>query len=91
MRELLFKLAHRIIISSSSPSYTSPDRLYLHLSILRELNLLDDAHALLDTDIGKAICATSLSCNEIRREIWRSRGMMKEEGILAEARITERK
>lgn len=91
MKELLYKLAHRIITSTPKPTYHHPDRMYLYLTILRELGLLDDAHQVLDSDIGKTICATSLSCNEVRRDIWRLRGMTKEEGILAEARILERK
>lgn len=91
MRELLYKLAHRLITSSPTPSYQNTDRFYLHLLILRELKLLDDAHKLLDSDVGKAICATSLSCNELRREIWRLRDMTKEEGELAQARILDKK
>lgn len=52
---------------------------------------MDDAYRLLDSDIGKAICATSLSCDELRRDIWRLRGMTKEEGVLAEERISHHK
>ena len=91
MRELLYKLAHRLIASSPTPSYQNSDRFYLHLSVLRELGHLDDAYRLLDSDIGKAICATSLSCDELRRDIWRLRGMTKEEGVLAEERISHHK
>ncbi|KAF8077880.1 actin cytoskeleton organization protein [Lyophyllum atratum] len=91
MRTLLYKLAHRLITSSPTPSYQNTDRFHLHLSILRELELYDDAHKLLDSDIGRAICSTSLSCNEIRRDIWRLRGMIREEGKLAEARIIDMK
>ncbi|GLB34889.1 putative N-acetyltransferase B complex (NatB) non catalytic subunit [Lyophyllum shimeji] len=91
MRTLLYKLAHRLITSSPTPSYQNNDRFYLHLSILRELELYDDAHKLLDSDIGRAICSTSLSCNQIRRDIWRLRGMIREEGELAEARIMNMK
>ncbi|KAG6810186.1 hypothetical protein H0H92_012950 [Tricholoma furcatifolium] len=91
MRTILYKLAHRIITSSPTPSYQNSDRFHLHLSILRELKLYDEAHKLLDSDIGKAICLTSLSCNEIRRDIWRLRGMTKEEGDLATSRIVDSK
>ncbi|KAG6837306.1 hypothetical protein H0H93_011908 [Arthromyces matolae] len=90
MRSILYKLAHRIITSSPTSPYQSNDRFYLHLSILRELELYDDAHKLLDSDHGRAICSTSLSCNEIRREIWQKKGMLVEEGRLAMTRILEK-
>ena len=91
MRALLYKLAHRIITSSPTPSYLNADRFHLHISILRELELYDDAHKLLSSDVGMNICATNLSCNEIRRDIWRLRGMTKHEGELARQRIVEKK
>ena len=91
MRTLLYKLAHRIITSSPTPSYLSADRFHLHLSILRELELYDEAYKLLSSDVGRNICATSLSCNEIRRDIWRLRGMTRDEGELAKQRIVDKK
>lgn len=91
MRTILYKLAHRLLSSCQSPSTLSPDRLHLHISILKELELYDEAEALLDSDIGKQICATSLLCNEVRRDIWRLKGLWKEEGALAEKRIIEKK
>lgn len=91
MRTLLYKLAHRIITSSPTPSYLNADRFYLHLSILRELELYDDAYKLLSSDVGMNICATSLSCNEVRRNIWRLRGMTRDEGELARQRIVDKK
>ncbi|KAJ7285761.1 actin cytoskeleton organization protein [Mycena rebaudengoi] len=90
MRTLLYKLAHRLVTSSPTPSYINADRFHLHLSILRELELFDEAQTLLESDIGKNICAASLSCNEIRRDIWRLRGLLKEEGDKAELRIIEK-
>ncbi|KAJ6572909.1 N-acetyltransferase B complex non catalytic subunit-domain-containing protein [Mycena sp. CBHHK59/15] len=90
MRKLLYKLAHRLVTSSPTPSYVNADRFHLHLSILRELELFDEAQTLLESDIGQSICSASLSCNEIRRDIWRLRGLLKEEGIKAEQRITEK-
>lgn len=91
MRMLLYKLAHRIITSSPTPSYLNADRFHLHLSILQQLELYDDAHKLLSSDVGKNICATSLSCNEIRRDIWRLLGLTREEGELARQKIVEKK
>ncbi|KAJ7109453.1 actin cytoskeleton organization protein [Mycena epipterygia] len=89
MRTLLYKLAHRLVTSSPTPSYINADRFHLHLSILRELELFDEARTLLESDIGKSICSASLSCNEIRRDIWRLQGLLKDEGVKAEVRITE--
>ncbi|TFK42516.1 actin cytoskeleton organization protein [Crucibulum laeve] len=91
MRTLLYKLAHRLITSSPTPSYLSADRFYLHLSILRELELFDEAHKLIESEVGGNICSTSLSCNELRREIWRLRGLTKEEGDRAKKLIVEKK
>ena len=89
MRTLLYKLAHRLITSLAS--HLSPDRFHLHISILRELELYDEAHTLLDSEVGKQLCSTSLLCNEIRREIWRLKGLWKEEAALAEERIVKMK
>ena len=91
MRTLLYKLAHRLVTSSPSPSHHSPDRFYLHISILRELEVYDEAFTLLDSDIGKQICSTSLLCNEVRRDVWRLKGLWIEEGARAEERIVEKK
>ncbi|KAJ7172404.1 actin cytoskeleton organization protein [Mycena filopes] len=89
MRTLLYKLAHRLVTSSPTPSYINADRFHLHLTILRELELFDEARTLLDSDIGKSICSSSLACNELRRDIWRRQGLLKDEGTKAEVRITE--
>jgi N-terminal acetyltransferase B complex non-catalytic subunit len=91
MRTLLYKLAHRLVTSSPTPSYVNADRFHLHLSILRELELFDEARKLLESDIGRSICSASLSCNEIRRDIWRLQGLLEDEGTKAELRITEQK
>ena len=87
MRPILYKLAHRLIVSSSTPSYVNPDRFHLHLSILHELDLHEEAQGLLDSDIGKSICATNLSCNEARRDIWLRQGWLQQEGERARNRI----
>jgi N-terminal acetyltransferase B complex non-catalytic subunit len=91
MRTLLYKLAHRLITSSPSPSHISADRFHLHISILRELELYDEAHTLLSSEVGKQICSTSLLCNEVRRDIWRLNGLWKEEGAQAQERIIKKK
>jgi len=63
------------------------DRFHLHLIILQELQLWNEANTLLESDVGKSICSASLVCNEIRREIWRQRGLYKEEGERAQENI----
>lgn len=91
MREVLYKLAHRLLESSPTTTLYSSERLYLHLTVLRELKLYDDAQKLLETSVGQAMCATNLSCDEIRRDICRLKGMVQEEGTRAQARILEKK
>jgi len=90
MRQILYKLAHRLLSSASSSPLGNTDRFYLHLTILKELSLLDDAAALLDTEVGQMICTANLSCNELRRDIMHLRGLSKEEGERAERLILEK-
>jgi len=90
MRPILYKLAHRLITSSSTPSSVNADRFHLHLSILKELKLYDEAEQLLGSDVGRNICATNLSCDEVRREIWRQQGRSAQEGERAEKLILEK-
>ena len=91
MRPILFKLAHRLITSSPTPSYVNADRFHLHLSLLRELELYDEAEQLLESDIGKSICATSLSCDELRRDIWHRQGRIQQESDRAERLIVDKR
>ncbi|KAF8965269.1 actin cytoskeleton organization protein [Flammula alnicola] len=91
MRPILYKLAHRLLSSSPTPSYVSADRFHLHLSILHELDLFEEAEKLLDSDVGKSICATNLSCNEVRRDIWLRQGRTEQEGERAKNLIVEKK
>jgi N-terminal acetyltransferase B complex non-catalytic subunit len=90
MRSVLFKLSHRLLSSTIIPSYVSADRFSLHLTILKELELWDDAHQLLTTVPGQAICEISLTVDGIRREVWKQKGLWEEEKRLAQRRITEK-
>lgn len=90
MRPVLFKLSHRLLSSTVVPSHVSADRFSLHLSILGELGLWDDAHQLLTTAPGKAICETSLTVDGIRREVWKKKGLWEEEKQIAQERIAEK-
>lgn len=90
LRPVLFKLAHRLISSAQTPSFYSSDRFYVHLTILKELELWDDATALLSSEIGQTICNTNLTIDELRREIWKAKGGVKEEGERAQQRIQEK-
>jgi N-terminal acetyltransferase B complex non-catalytic subunit len=89
MRSVLYKLAHRLLTSNSAP-HLSADRLYLHLEVYRELGLTEEAMTLVESEVGQNICSTSLSCNELRREICRTGGMLKDEGERAEHLIAEK-
>ena len=90
MRSLLYKLAHRLLESCSVPSFLSAERFCLHLSVLQELQMLEEAQTLVDSDIGKAICSANLVCNQMRREIWKLQGRTSDEGQRAESMILKR-
>ncbi len=87
---MLYKLAHRLITTSEVPSFYSPDRFYVHILILKELGLYEEAAALLESEKGKDICGRSLICDELRREIWVLKGSVKEEGQRAQDRILKK-
>lgn len=90
-RTILYKLAHRVLESAPAPAHASADRMYLHLTIMHELGLYDDALKLLESDEGKNLVKTSLVVEELRREIVKQKGLWEEEGIRAEGRIVEQK
>jgi N-terminal acetyltransferase B complex non-catalytic subunit len=91
MRPILIQLSHRLVTSSPTPSYIHPERFHLHLSILLDLELWDEADKLIDSDVGKSICATSLCCNEVRRAIWSAQSRQQQEGERAEKVIVDKK
>jgi N-terminal acetyltransferase B complex non-catalytic subunit len=90
MRTLLFKLAHRLLESSTTPSYLSSERFCLHLSVLRELGMYEEAEKYFDGEVGKIICSASLVCNQMRRDIWKLQSRALDEGRRAELRISEK-
>ena len=63
----------------------------MHLTILKELELWDEATTLLSSEIGQAISNTNLTVDELRRDIWKLKGCVKEEGERAKSRILEKK
>ena len=91
LRPVVLKLAHRLLTQSPTPSCYHPDRFHLHLTVLKELGLYDEAYEMLEQDTGKLLCGLSLVCEELRREIWKLKGLTKEEGERAEKRILEAK
>ncbi|KAF8274920.1 actin cytoskeleton organization protein [Lactarius quietus] len=91
MREILLKLAHRLILASWKPSEAHPDRLYLYITILQQLGLYKDARALLETESGRFLCSRSLACDHLRRDIMKAGGWQKEEAEVAEQRILEKR
>ena len=59
--------------------------------MLKELKLYDEAYEMVESDAGKIICANNLACEELRREIWKLQGLVKEAGERGEKRILEAK
>lgn len=88
MKTMLYKLAARLISTAPSPSTDSADKFHLHLTILREVDL-DEACKHLDTPTAQLIYNNNLAVDELRRDIWAKKGMLKEEGDLARTRISE--
>ena len=91
MREILLKLAHRLILASWKPSEAHPDRLYLYITILQQLGLYKDARELLETESGRFLCSRNLACDHLRRDIMKAGGWQKEEAEVAEQRILEKR
>ncbi|KAH9996784.1 actin cytoskeleton organization protein [Russula vinacea] len=91
MRDILLKLAQRLITACWKQVEVHPDRLHLHISILQQLGLYEDARELLNTESGRFLCARNLSCDHLRREVMKAGGWQTEEGGLAEQRIVEKR
>jgi hypothetical protein len=89
MRPVLLKLAHRLLTSTNLGITT--ERFHLHLTVLKELELWEEADILINSEAGKLLCPSMLACEELRREIVRARGSWQPEGDLARARILENK
>lgn len=87
---ILLNLALRMITSSPIPSYVSPDHFYLHLTILKTLDKLDEAYELIQSERGKRLCETSLVVDELRREIFQAKGACKEEAVLCGERLSKK-
>jgi len=91
MRDILLKLAHRLIVAVWKQAEVHPDRFYLYTTILHRLGLYKDARELLDTESGRFVCARNLSCDYLRREIMKAGGWQTEEGDIAEQRVVEKR
>ncbi|KAI0306474.1 actin cytoskeleton organization protein [Multifurca ochricompacta] len=91
MREILLKLAHRLITTSWKPAEVHADRLYLFVTILQQLGLYKDARELLNTESGRFHCARNLSCDYLRRDIMRAGDWQREEAETAEQRILSKR
>lgn len=59
--------------------------------MLKELKLYDEAYEMVESDAGKIICANNLACEELRRDIWKLKGLAKDAGDRGEKRILEAK
>jgi N-terminal acetyltransferase B complex non-catalytic subunit len=91
MRTILYKLAHRLLSANTQISYATPERFHLHLSVLKELQLWEEADKLMAESIGPVLVKSSLVCDELRREIAQQRNQWKEEGERAREKIVEKK
>ncbi|VDB83056.1 unnamed protein product [Peniophora sp. CBMAI 1063] len=85
MRDILYKLAHRVISNAWKATEPTAERLYLYLRVLRELKLHEEALELLKSEVGQILCARSLACDEMRRFI------LQDSGAIAEASETSKK
>ncbi|TBU65814.1 N-acetyltransferase B complex non catalytic subunit-domain-containing protein [Dichomitus squalens] len=91
LRTILFKLAHRLLSQVQAPAVFYAERFHLHLTVLKELKLYDEAYDLVESESGRIVCSSSLACEELRREIWKLKGLTKEAGEHAEKQILEAK
>ncbi|KAH9981196.1 actin cytoskeleton organization protein [Lactifluus volemus] len=91
MRDILLKLAHRLMSASWEHAEVHPDRLYLYISILQQLGLHKDARELLETETGRFLCNRNLSCDHLRRDTMKAGKWQKEEAAIAEQRILEKR
>ncbi|KAI0721082.1 N-acetyltransferase B complex non catalytic subunit-domain-containing protein [Cerioporus squamosus] len=91
LRTVLLKLAQRLVSQSPTPSYYNADRFHLHVTVLKELGMYDEAYELFESEAGKIISSQFLMCEELRREIWKLKSLTKEAGERAEQRILDAK
>ncbi|TFY72671.1 hypothetical protein EVG20_g343 [Dentipellis fragilis] len=91
MRELLYKLAQRHVSSVWKEDDSSADRFHLYASILQELKLSEEVKKLLESELGQVVCSRNLTCDELRRDIYKANSWFTEEGATAQKRIEERK
>lgn len=83
----LLQLALRLISTAPEPSTAKPERFYLHLCFLRELQQFEEGMKLLDSDIGRMYCETNLNLEELRHQICMGAGKKVEEWELAKNRL----
>jgi N-terminal acetyltransferase B complex non-catalytic subunit len=92
MRPILIQLAYRLMKSKDVHDICqNQDRFHLWLTILLEADFLEEAEALVNSDLGKIACDASLSCDELRRTVMQKCGKWEQEGKLARERIQERR
>lgn len=91
MRNVLFKLAARLLEQTEVPPYATSERMYVHITVLQALEEYGKAAALLDTEEGKMVVKMSLVVDELRREVVKKREDWATEGGRARARIVDEK
>ena len=91
MRDVLYKLAYRLMTSIWKPLEPNPERLYLYLTILRKLKLRDESKTLIEHPHSQLVFSKSLSCPALRRDIYQANGWLADEGPQARKRISHEK
>ncbi|KAG9012058.1 hypothetical protein FRB93_002201 [Tulasnella sp. JGI-2019a] len=84
---MLLTLALRLLQSSPIPSHISPDYFWLHLTILKSLDKIEDAFELITSDKGRKLCETSLLVEELRRDIFKMKSAYGQEAAICSERL----
>jgi hypothetical protein len=80
-RPVLLALALRLIQAQQLPSWASPDKMHLHVSVLLAMNppAYQEAYDLLESEHGKRLQTINLNVAELRRTVWEKLGKWKDE------------
>lgn len=87
---ILLSLALRMVTTSPIPSHVTPDHFYLHLTILKSLDMIEEAYELVQSEKGKRLCELSLVVEELRREIFQAKGACREEAVVSGQKLNQK-
>ncbi|KAG8881321.1 hypothetical protein FRB97_009663 [Tulasnella sp. 331] len=86
---MLLTLALRLIQNSPIPSHISPDYFWLHLTILKSMDKIEDAFELITSEKGRKLCEASLLVEELRRDIFKMKGAYQQEAEICSGRLKQ--